>query len=148
MRAAAAAAWNGLPLSPVTAAHLAQGAQGSREAATGWASVETDGGPWTERSREALFRLIGAGDNLIGVWRPGSGQALITEWFLEWAGVRNRPQRNAVHRFTVDRHRVQTRVEASSLAEHVSRPDLLSLTALLHDIGKRPGALDHSQVGA
>ena len=71
---------------------------------------------------------------------------LITRVLPEWAPVRSRPQRNAYHRFTVDRHLWQTAANASRLVERVSRPDLLLIGALMHDIGKGyPG--DHTEVG-
>jgi [protein-PII] uridylyltransferase len=64
----------------------------------------------------------------------------------EWEPVRSRPQRNAYHRFTVDRHLWEAAANAAELADRVSRPDLLVLGALFHDIGKGyPG--DHTEVG-
>src|SRR5260370_15629436 len=60
--------------------------------------------------------------------------------------VRNRPQRNAYHRFTVDRHLCESAAEAARLANRVRRPDLLLVGAFLHDLGKGyPG--DHSEAG-
>jgi [protein-PII] uridylyltransferase len=50
--------------------------------------------------------------------------------------VRSKPQRNAYHRFTVDRHLWEAAVGAGALAGRVRRPDLLVLAGLLHDIGK------------
>jgi [protein-PII] uridylyltransferase len=71
---------------------------------------------------------------------------LITRLLPEWAPVRSRPQRNAYHRYTVDRHLWETAANAADLADRVPRPDLLVLGALLHDLGKGYHG-DHSIVG-
>ena len=64
----------------------------------------------------------------------------------EWAPNRSKPQRNAYHRFTVDRHLWEATANAATWADRVARPDLLVLGALFHDIGKGyPG--DHTEVG-
>ena len=60
--------------------------------------------------------------------------------------MRNKPQRNAYHTFTVDRHLLEAAALAAELTDRVERPDLLLVGALLHDIGKGfPG--DHTEVG-
>jgi [protein-PII] uridylyltransferase len=64
----------------------------------------------------------------------------------EWAGVRSRPQRNAYHRFTVDRHLWEAAANAAALVERVGRADLLLLGALFHDLGKG-SAGDHTVAG-
>ena len=56
------------------------------------------------------------------------------------------PQRNAYHRFTVDRHLCETAANAAALTDRVDRPDLLVVGALLHDLGKGRGG-DHTEVG-
>jgi [protein-PII] uridylyltransferase len=60
--------------------------------------------------------------------------------------VRNKPQRNAYHTYTVDRHLLEAAALAAGLADTVERPELLLVGTLLHDIGKGfPG--DHTTVG-
>jgi [protein-PII] uridylyltransferase len=103
--------------------------------------------PWPAPARDALLTLLGSGDPLVPTWEACDRYGLVTGWLPEWARVRSLPQHNPVHRFTVDRHLVETARVAASYAREVPRPDLLALCALLHDIGKGlPG--DHSTVGA
>ena len=61
--------------------------------------------------------------------------------------MRDLPPRDVVHIWTVDRHLVETVSRASAFTTRVSRPDLLVLGALVHDIGKGRGG-DHSVIGA
>lgn len=103
--------------------------------------------PWPAPARDALLTLLGSGDALTGTWEACDRYGLVTAWLPEWARIRSLPQHNPVHRFTVDRHLVETARHAAALARDVDRPDLLVLCGLLHDIGKGlPG--DHSEVGA
>ncbi|MFI7010568.1 [protein-PII] uridylyltransferase [Streptomyces sp. NPDC050145] len=133
LRAAAAAAQAGLPLSLHAVRRLAQAAR----------PLPT---PWPAEAREQLVTLLGAGRPTVEVWEALEAEGLITRLLPDWERVRCRPQRNAVHTWTVDRHLVETAVRASTLTRHVGRPDLLLVAALLHDIGKGwPG--DHSVAG-
>ncbi|SDG56491.1 [protein-PII] uridylyltransferase [Sinosporangium album] len=133
LRAAAAAAEAGLPLAHATTVLLAGEAPPLPV-------------PWPERARDALVALLGAGRAAVPVWEELDQAGLLVRIIPDWERVRHRPQRNPIHRFTVDRHLVETAVGAASFTREVGRPDLLLIAALLHDIGKGwPG--DHSAVG-
>ncbi|MFE5368355.1 [protein-PII] uridylyltransferase [Streptomyces mirabilis] len=133
LRAAAAAAQAGLPLSLHAVRRMAAVAR----------PLPT---PWPAEAREQLVTLLGSGRPTIEVWEALEAEGLITRLLPDWERVRCRPQRNAVHIWTVDRHLIETAVRASELARRVGRPDLLLVSALLHDIGKGwPG--DHSVAG-
>ncbi|MDR6977602.1 [protein-PII] uridylyltransferase [Streptomyces sp. 3330] len=133
LRAAAAAAQAGLPLSLHAVRRLA-------------ATVRPLPTPWPAEAREQLVTLLGSGQPTIEVWEALEAEGLITRLLPDWERVRCRPQRNAVHIWTVDRHLIETAVRASEFTRRVSRPDLLLVSALLHDIGKGwPG--DHSVAG-
>jgi [protein-PII] uridylyltransferase len=104
------------------------------------------GDPWPPPVRTTLLRLLAAGRPAIDKLESLDQHGLLVRVIPEWAAVRNKPQRNAYHTFTVDRHLLETAAIASGLTDRVERPDLLLIGALLHDIGKgSPG--DHTEVG-
>jgi len=132
LRAAAAAAQAGLPLAPRTLDRLA--------------CCPPLPLPWPAEARDAFIALLGAGQAAVGVWEALDQEGLVTALLPDWERVRNRPQRNPLHQHTVDRHLVETAARAAALAREVARPDLLLLSAFLHDMGKGwPG--DHSAGG-
>ena len=134
LRLAARAARAGLPLSPSSVDRLVADTPPLRE-------------PWPDAARDLFIDLLGSGPPLVAVWEALDQAGLLGRLLPEWDVVRHRPQRNAVHRYAVDRHLVETVVEASFRVRDVRRPDLLLVGALLHDIGKGlPG--DHSTSGA
>jgi [protein-PII] uridylyltransferase len=133
LRAAAAAAQAGLPLSLHAVRRMAAVAR----------PLPT---PWPAEAREQLVTLLGSGRPTVDVWEALEAEGVITRLLPDWERVRCRPQRNAVHIWTVDRHLIETAVRASEFTRRVHRPDLLLVAALLHDIGKGwPG--DHSVAG-
>jgi [protein-PII] uridylyltransferase len=132
LRAAVAAAETGIQINPDTLVELAS------------SKSPID---WQDRHRELLISLLAAGDSLLDVWEALDQAGVISNWIPHWDAVRFAPQRNSVHTYTVDRHLVQTVIEASKLTSNVSRPDILLLASLLHDIGKAREE-DHSILGA
>ena len=102
--------------------------------------------PWTDETREALVALLGLGRPAVDKIESLDQHGLLVRLIPEWAAVRNKPQRNAYHTYTVDRHLLEAAALAAELTDAVERPDLLLIGALLHDIGKGfPG--DHTAVG-
>ncbi len=101
---------------------------------------------WDDDGRALFAALLLAGPPAVGVVEALDQMGLWVPLLPEWEMVRFRPQRNAYHTYTVDRHLAETAANAAALAHRVDRPDLLVVGALLHDIGKGyPG--DHTVVG-
>jgi len=104
---------------------------------------------WPASARDQFCELLMAGPSAVGVIEIIDQWGLWVRLLPEWAPTQSRPQRNAYHRFTVDRHLLETAAEAAGLAHLAPRPDLLVMGALLHDIGKGyPQLGDHSVEGA
>ncbi len=133
LRAATAAAEHDAVLAPPTAARLV------RECAP-----LPD--PWPPEARQLLVRLLASGRSLLGVWETLEETGALSGFLPEWERVRMLPHASVIHRFTVDRHVVETCIEASALIRAVRRPDVLMVAALLHDIGKG-GLTEHSIAG-
>jgi [protein-PII] uridylyltransferase len=101
---------------------------------------------WPASGKDALIRLLATGEPAIETFESLDEEGIVVRILPEWQAVRNKPQRNAYHRYTVDRHLLETVANAASLTSNVTRPDLLLVGALLHDIGKGfPG--DHTEIG-
>jgi [protein-PII] uridylyltransferase len=133
LRAASVAAAHGTQLDRGTLARLA-------------AEAPTPPAPWPDAIRAAFVDLLLAGPPAIVLLEALDQQGVWERYVPEWPAVRSKPQRNAYHRFTVDRHLWEAAVGAGALAGRVTRPDLLVLAGLLHDIGKGEGG-DHTANG-
>lgn len=133
LRAAAEAAERDLVLAPTTAARLVKQAPDLPD-------------PWPAEARDLLVRLLGAGHGLLAVWETLDETGAVARLLPEWDRVRLLPHASTVHQYTVDRHQVQSCIEASKLVRRVNRPDLLIMSAFLHDIGKGETG-DHCVVG-
>ncbi|HEU5474628.1 MAG TPA: [protein-PII] uridylyltransferase [Actinophytocola sp.] len=134
LRVAAAAARTGNPIAPSALTRLGESAPEPRA-------------PWPVEVRQSLIALLGTGEGLIDVVEALDRTGLWARLFPEWGAVRDLPPRDPAHVWTVDRHLVAATANAGRLATGVSRPDLLLLGTVLHDIGKGRDA-DHSVVGA
>ncbi|MHB1498352.1 MAG: ACT domain-containing protein, partial [Acidimicrobiales bacterium] len=134
LRAAAASAELGVPISRATMARLA-------------AEAPLPTTPWPDDVLRAFLRLLSTGQAAIHAIETLDQLGIWPRYMPEWSRARNRPQFDPYHRWTVDRHLLEAVANAASQARDVRRPDLLVLGALLHDIGKGSGE-DHSRAGA
>ena len=134
LRVAAASATTGLPMAASTLSRLVETAPELRT-------------PWPRQALKDLLVMLAAGPSAVGTIEALDRTGLWGRLFPEWGAVRDLPPRDVVHIWTVDRHLVETVSRASAFTTRVSRPDLLVLGALVHDIGKGRGG-DHSVIGA
>lgn len=134
LRVAAASATSGIPTARATMEFLEKFAP----------AMPT---PWPDDARRSFVALLGSGTGLAAAWDACDRYGLIGRFLPEWNRLRGLPQHHPIHAYTVDWHCVRTVIEANAFTREVSRPDLLLVAALLHDVGKGlPG--DHSEAGA
>jgi [protein-PII] uridylyltransferase len=134
LRVAAASADTGLPVAAATLSRLA-------------ASVPDLPTPWPREALDDLLVVLLAGPTTVNTIEALDRTGLWGRLLPEWDAVRDLPPRDVSHKWTVDRHIVETAVNAAPLTTRVARSDLLALGALLHDIGKGRGT-DHCVLGA
>lgn len=134
LRVGAASAATGLPIAAGTLKRLAD-------------SVPDLPSPWPREALDDLLVILLAGPTTVNTIEALDRTGLWGRLFPEWDAVRDLPPRDVSHKWTVDRHIVETTVNAAPLSTRVARSDLLALGALLHDIGKGRGT-DHCVLGA
>lgn len=122
LRLASAAARSGIPMAPTGLRRLADAAPELRA-------------PWPDAARAELLALLGAGDGLVDVVAALDQAGLWGRLLPEWGAVRDLPPREPGHHWVVGRHLLEVTCRAAALAPRVSRPDLLLLAALVHDLG-------------
>ena len=136
LRMAARAARAGLPLSPSSVDRLV--ADSPAAAAS----------PGRRTPAHLFVELLGAGPPLVPVWEALDQAGLLARLLPEWDLVRHRPQRNAVHRFSVDRHLLEAAVQrvARWSARCTGRTCCSSPRCCTTSARAQPG--DHSEAGA
>lgn len=134
LRVAAASADKGLPIGAGTLSRLAADAP----------DLPT---PWPREALDDFLVVLSAGPTAVATIEALDRTGLWGRLLPEWDAIRDLPPRDVAHKWTVDRHLVETMVNAAPLSTRVARPDLLALGALLHDIGKGRD-VDHSVLGA
>ncbi|OSC21708.1 [protein-PII] uridylyltransferase [Mycobacterium vulneris] len=134
LRVAAASADTGLPIGAATLSRLA-------------ANAPEMPMPWPREAVDDLLVVLSAGPTTVATIEALDRTGLWGRLLPEWDAIRDLPPRDVAHKWTVDRHVIETAVNAAPLSTRVARPDLLALGALLHDIGKGRG-VDHSVFGA
>ncbi|WP_433802162.1 HD domain-containing protein [Actinomycetospora sp. CA-084318] len=130
---AVAAARTGLPMAPSALRRLADAAPELRS-------------PWPDAARVALVDLLAA-DGLVEVVEALDRAGLWGRLLPEWGAVRDLRSAGPRHAWTVGRHLLEVTRHAARLAGRVTRPDLLLLAALVHDLG-RGRADDPTEVSA
>ena len=78
--------------------------------------------PWPAEARQLLVRLLPPGRGLLGVWETLEETGALAGFLPEWERIRLLPHASVIHRFTVDRHVVETCIEAATLIRRCRDP--------------------------
>ena len=84
---------------------------------------------WDVWERAAFLRLLRAGAGAIPVFEALDHEGVLVRLLPEWEHVRSRPQRNAYHRFTVDRHLLEAVAQCAALLDAGETPRRRDSTA-------------------
>lgn len=103
--------------------------------------------PWPHTAVNDFFALLGSPEHSCRVILTMDAHGAWERIVPEWTHIRGRMPAEPNHIHTIDVHSLNTVALCANASVHVSRPDLLLLAALFHDIGKGYGR-SHSQVGA
>jgi [protein-PII] uridylyltransferase len=102
--------------------------------------------PLDTKVKDQLLKLLSLGDAGLDSILNLEYYGILLKTLPYWTEIKNKPQRNAYHRYTVNRHLIQTALNAAKLVRQVARPDLLIFGSLFHDIGKGFSG-DHTEIG-
>jgi [protein-PII] uridylyltransferase len=102
---------------------------------------------WNSEMKDLFLKLLAGGHLGKDVLEKLDRYNILEKYLYFWPEVQNKVQRNALHKYTVDRHLLETAAWGADFLRDVTRPDLLLLSCLLHDVGKGSEG-DHSKTGA
>ena len=121
---------------PVSALRVLEAAAAAAEADAAvrtrhrWRDCEAMAEPtWDVWERAAFLRLLRAGAGAVPVFEALDHEGVLVRLLPEWEHVRSRPQRNAYHRFTVDRHLLEAVAECAALLDAGDDPTTPGSTA-------------------
>lgn len=134
LEAAAMAAQQGVPLARASLERFA-------------AEMQPIADPWPDGARRVFVDLLAAGAPAVGVIEGLDRRGVWTRLLPEWNDVRARRPRRPYHRYTADRHALETVAAAAGLAPKVERPDILLVAALLHGLDTGTAAAVAERMG-
>lgn len=133
LRVAAAAARHGLPVQA-----------GVWETLRGVPPLPT---PWPPAAVADFFALLSAPDHAERVIAEMDAHGYWVPLVPGWDRIRGAVPREPIHKHTIDVHSLKVVSNCAASRVSVARPDLLTLAALFHDMGKGYGR-PHEEVGA